>query len=86
MEIGIIRGATVVAGESQGYRGLILRQMTVRDASQPDIEQPALQSAWYPTVDELERLNSGAPVIMTVLGTQHQPVDLNVGEVSDADR
>ncbi|TDW21057.1 hypothetical protein EV128_12226 [Rhizobium azibense] len=86
MEIGIIKGATAVAGEGQGYRGLILRRVMVRDAAAPDTEQPAMQSAWYPTEDELKRLNDGAPLIMTVLGTIPQPVDLNIGEISDASR
>lgn len=37
------------------------------------------ESAWYPTAEELRRLVTGAPVILTVWGGQ-PPVALNVNE------
>lgn len=37
-------------------------------------------SAWQPTPDELARLNAGASVHLRVIGTQHPPVMLEVGQ------
>lgn len=37
-------------------------------------------SAWYPTPDELKRLNEGAAVHLRILGPGHPPVSLGVGE------
>ena len=38
-------------------------------------------SAWEPTPDELERLNKGAKVYLSVLAAQHPPVKIEVGPV-----
>lgn len=45
---------------------------------------PAMQTAWHPTPAELDRLCKGAAVILTVLGTGHPPVMLDVGEAPPA--
>jgi len=37
-------------------------------------------SAWYPTPDELKRLNEGAAVHLGIVGGGHPPVWLAVGE------
>jgi len=37
-----------------------------------------MESAWYPTPDELAAIMAGRPVILTVWGTGHPPVSLNV--------
>ena len=39
-----------------------------------------MQSAWLPSPDELKRLNAGAAVVLTLYGSQHPPVNLQVGE------
>lgn len=39
----------------------------------------AMASAWEPTPEELLRLNAGAPIILTVMGTVHPPVEVRVG-------
>lgn len=38
-----------------------------------------MTSAWFPTPEEIERIASGAPVYLTVLGTVHPPVSMGVG-------
>lgn len=40
---------------------------------------PVMASAWQPTDAELERLNAGASVILTVCGAAHPPVSIGVG-------
>ena len=40
-----------------------------------------MSSAWEPTPDELARLNAGATVYLHIMGTQHPPVALEVGEI-----
>lgn len=36
-------------------------------------------SAWFPTPDELKRLNDGAPVLLTIVGPGLPPASLTVG-------
>lgn len=86
MQIEVIRGATRVIGESQGYIGLPLRDITVFDAA-AGRERPAMETAWSPTAEELEALNRGEPVILQLLGNRHPPVMIGVGDaVPDMDR
>ncbi|TPN79994.1 hypothetical protein [Mesorhizobium sp. B1-1-2] len=80
MQIGRIEGCTRVIGKSQGYIGLPLRDILINDSvSGPDT--PAMETAWFPTPDEIAAINAGAPVILRVLGTGHPPVMLLTGEV-----
>jgi len=67
-----IEGTTRRIGKSQGYLGLC-----VRDAVYPD-GTPVMQTAWQPTPSELARLNAGHSIILTILGTAHPPVLLEV--------
>lgn len=80
MQIGRISGATRVLGQSQGYLGLPLRDVMV-NSTVDGPETPAMETAWFPTPDEIVRINAGAPVILCVLGTAHPPVMISVGEV-----
>lgn len=38
-----------------------------------------MQSTWVPDRDELDALNAGAPVILTIWGAMHPPVAVSVG-------
>lgn len=82
MIIGAISGTTRVLGKSQGYLGLPLRDVVV-PCSVNGAHTPAMETAWEPTPEELEALNAGAPVILRILGTQHPPVQVYVGEVPE---
>lgn len=77
MNIATIEGYTRIIGESQGYRGLplldILTNCTVNGEG-----TPAMVSAWLPDEDERDRI-AGAAIFLTVLGTSHPPVMLEVG-------
>ena len=84
MMIARLEQTTRVLGKSQGFLGL-----PVRDVVYPD-GTPAMQSAWTPTPDELERLNNGANIIVELLGViddvdgrSHPPIKLSVGEISE---
>ncbi|MBO9099988.1 MULTISPECIES: hypothetical protein [unclassified Rhizobium] len=79
MQIGVIEGATRIIGKSQGYLGLPLRDAVV-DCGVGGECTPVMMTAWLPTPDELERLNAGAGVILTVHGTMHPPVMIEVGD------
>ena len=79
MLIGTIEGVTRVIGKSQGYLGLPLRDEMMNCAVTGE-GTPAMVSAWQPTPDELARLNAGASVHLRVIGTQHPPVMLEVGQ------
>ena len=77
MNVTKIEGATRTIGESQGYIGLPLRDVLINCTVGGD-GTPAMESAWIPTGDDLALLNQGAPIILTVLGTCHPPVMLEV--------
>lgn len=78
MDIGLIRGHTRVIGASQGYLGLPLRDVTL-NCSVNGEDTPAMESAWFPSRDEVDRIAAGEPIILRILGTQHPPVMLLVG-------
>lgn len=83
MIIGHIEGATRVLGKSQGYIGLPLRDIAV-NCKVGGEGTPAMQTAWFPTPEEIEAIIAGAPVVLTILGTQHPPVMIETGRVPDA--
>ena len=81
MLIGRIEGCTRVLGKSQGYLGLPLKDVLI-NSTVDGPETPAMETAWLPTPDEIERINAGAPVILRVLGTAHPPVMIEVGTLA----
>lgn len=78
MLIQRIAGATRVLGQSQGYLGL-----PVRDEILQPGDIPCMVTAWEPSPEELERLNSGAPVYLRVMGVAHPPVKIEVGDAPE---
>lgn len=80
MLIGRIEGATRVLGKSQGYLGLPLRDVVI-NSTVDGPETPAMETAWLPTPDEIERINAGAAVILRVLGVAHPPVMVEVASL-----
>lgn len=68
---------TRVLGKSQGYLGLPIVDVNYKDGSQ------GMWSYWTPTPAEIEAIVKGANVRLTVLGTQHPPVCIDVGEVPE---
>ncbi len=72
MEINPIDGATRVLGKDQGYRPLYVRDELAAYG-------PQMVSSWQPTPAERELIAAGAPILLTVLGTAHPPVLLEVG-------
>lgn len=78
MNIGRITGCTRVLGKEQGYKGL-----PVRDGqyTMPTGEVYAsIETAWFPTPDELEAMIAGAPIIVQLLSSQHPPIMLYTGD------
>jgi hypothetical protein len=80
MEIGRIRGCTRVIGKAQGYYGLPIRDIVINDTVTGP-ETPAMETAWFPSPDELAAMNAGAPIVLRVCGNGHPPVMLYTGEV-----
>lgn len=77
MDITRIEGCTRVIGESQGYVGLPLRDISIIDA---EGETPAMESAWLPSDEEKVALAAGSPIVLRVLGRGHPPVSIYVGD------
>jgi hypothetical protein len=80
MNIARIPNATRVIGRSQGYIGLPLRDELI-DEQVNGPRTPSMVSAWEPTPEELERLVLGAKVHVRILGTQHPPLIVEVGDI-----
>ncbi|MCK1676612.1 hypothetical protein [Bradyrhizobium sp. 150] len=84
MHIGRIKDATRVIGQRQGYLGLPLRYITI-DCSVNGPGTPAMETAWLPTPEEIAAIVCGAPVLLRILGNQHPPVAVYVGDIPGQD-
>lgn len=79
MIIGRIAGATRVLGQSQGYLGLPVRDV-VLTCTVNGTDTPAMETAWLPTPDEMERIIAGAPIVVRIMGTIHPPIMVEAGD------
>lgn len=77
MEIGVIEGATRIAGKSQGYLGLPIRDEVINCSVNGPT--PSMLTAWKPTPAELAALNAGASVHVRILGRVPPPMNVTVG-------
>jgi hypothetical protein len=77
MIVNAIEGATRRIGKAQGYRGLPIRDFAYDDGT------PAMRTSWQPTPAELKALAAGAPIYVTLLGSAHPPILLEVGAVPE---
>lgn len=78
---GRIPGATRVLGKSQGYFGLPVRDEII--AERTNGKAPCMTTAWIPDPAELERIAKDAAVHVRILGYDHPPIMVEVGEVPD---
>jgi len=74
-----ITNATRVFGKQQGYAGLPIRDVATVDKTTGVLVNRMI-SAWELTPDEIDRLKQGATIYLHVLGTEHAPVMIEVGE------
>lgn len=72
---------TRVLGKSQGYMGLAVRDEVRKCSVSGPV--PCMTTAWQPTPKELETLNLGGSVYVTIQGTGHPPIMVEVGEAPD---
>jgi len=80
MMIGRIENATRVIGKGQGYFELPLRDELIHErVNGPGA--PVMVTAWIPTPEEIQKIIAGAPIHLRILGTQHPPVLVDVGEI-----
>ncbi|GAB1361818.1 hypothetical protein MASR1M32_10540 [Rhodobacter sp.] len=70
-----IEGTTRRIGKAQGYLGLCVKDFQYGDGT------PAMQTAWEPTPAEIAAITAGAPIVLTLLGTGHPPVLIEVGNL-----
>lgn len=79
MIIGHIPGFNRRIGESQGYRGLPVKDVVLYDAAASVRQEvPAMLTLWHPTPEDLKKLNEGGGIVLTVLGSAHPPVNMEV--------
>ena len=81
MLVANIEGSSRTLGEAQGYTPLPVRYGVLR--YEDGTEVPVMTTAWTPTPQELDALNSGASIHVHILGTQHPPLRLEVGPTPD---
>ena len=72
-----IEGATRTIGESQGYIGLPLRD-ELRHCAVNGENTPVMVSQWTLTDDERELIHRGADIHLSIVGTSHPPVLLEI--------
>jgi hypothetical protein len=82
MIIAMIEGATRIIGKRQGYLGLPIRDVLI-NCTVNGPETPAMDTAWEPTPDEIERIVKGAKVRVRILGRVHPPLMVEVGDVPE---
>lgn len=73
MIITVPVGVTRTLGKQQGYKGLPIKDVIIDGT-------PFMLSVWEPSPEEIQRIKAGAKIILSVLGTQHPPVKVDVGE------
>jgi len=81
MQIGRVTGCTRVCGQSQGFMGLPIRDETLNVEGMGLVNQ--MVSAWLPTPKELEALNAGAPVHVSIWGNSPPPMIVEVGDAPE---
>lgn len=74
MMIARISDTTRTLGQQQGYLGLPIKDDVIDGV-------PQMTSAWECTPEEAARIAAGARIYVTLLGTQHPPIILQVGKV-----
>lgn len=77
MIVNKIEGATRFMNKPQNWNGELNGHcgvLPIRDETIANL--PAMTSAWEPTPRELEILNAGGKVYLTVIGMSHPPVSL----------
>ena len=78
MLIAMIEGHSRICGQSQGYPGLPIRDETVIDKATGSVAN-IMHTAWEPTPEEIEKIKSGAKIIVSLIGLNPQPIMATVG-------
>lgn len=76
MRPGDIEGATTRLSRPESWDET--RDGTCDDLAVRMTTAGTIESAWYPTPEEIDAMSKGSPVILTVWGHLHPPVSLNV--------
>lgn len=76
MLVKMIAGVSRVCGKAQGYFGLPIRDIIVNDSVNGHVH--AMQTGWEPTPAEVETLNAGGVVLITILGSTPPPMNVEV--------
>lgn len=74
-----IDGATRILG-GPGLEDLHIKDVTFKRNHLELTGTPGMVSAWEPTPAELKRIARGAPILLKILGADHPPVMIEVGE------
>ena len=73
MLVKMIKGATRIVGKSQGYLGLPIKdEMVFCPVNKKNV--PTMITAWEPTPTELEALNNGGSIYVSIYGTVPPPM------------
>lgn len=82
MHTGRIEKSTRVLGAPAGWQSEkqgVCDSLAVRD--EPTTAGPSMVSAWFPTPEEIKRIELGAPIYLRIFSSVHPPVSMEVGPV-----
>lgn len=80
MQAMMITGHTRICGKSQGFLGLPVRDEFIPHPFLSSEGYNVMHTAWEPTQEELVKLLNGGKVIISLIGNNPQPIQVNVGE------
>ena len=75
MLVAVIKGHTRILGEQQGFLRLPIRDDLYEDG------MPLMVTAWEPSPEEMIKIALGAKIEIAIMGTEHPPISVVVGEV-----
>jgi hypothetical protein len=83
MQILDIEAYTRLLGESQGYRGLPVKDILLNDSVNGQ-GTPCMVSEWAPSQEELKYLSEGGTIKLYVLGSNHPPVRIEAAPLENS--
>lgn len=80
MLVAMIDGCTRKVGKQQGYLCLPICEEKDNEGN------PLMRTAWEPTPEEMIKIAMGAKIEILIMGTQHPPISVLVGDVPTLDQ
>lgn len=73
----LMEGWSRLIGKDQGYLGLPIRDVII-ECSVNGEGTPVMVTHWMPSADEIEAINHGFPIEVSLIGRAHPPIMVGV--------